>query len=277
MLVLLSHAAGFASLLMASAYDLKSGEVPDYVSLIGIAAGILLHAAASFQTGSIQPLLWSLGAGIGFSILGWGAYFAGGWGGADALALGVLGFTAPYSLSGIGIGYSIDLIMNLLLAGLGLTLLWSIVLALKQPRNVFQTSIKNLKEDKLRLTGEVSLSLAFSYLAGRAGLNGYTYGLFFVSMIILLRFMRAIESEIFRQEKDLKDVEAGEIVETEDMDGLIRGIEEEELEELRNKDIETVHVKSGIRFVPVFPIALFLTDFTTLGISALINFFAFGV
>lgn len=277
MLVLLSHAAGFASLLMASAYDLKSGEVPDYVSAIGIVAGILLHAGVSIRTGSIEPLLWSIGVGLGFSVMGWTAYLLGGWGGADALALGVLGFTAPYSLSGIGAGYSINLIVNLLLAGLGITLLWSGYLSLKTPNKVINKGLENLKNDKLRLTGEISVSLVVSYIAGRAGLNGYLYGLFFVTMILLLRFMRAIESEIFRKEKELSSVEVGEIVETEEMDGLIRGIEKDELKELKDKGVETVYVKSGIRFVPVFPIALILTDLTNLGVGALVSFFAFGI
>jgi Flp pilus assembly protein protease CpaA len=277
MLVLLSHAAGFASLLMASAYDLKSGEVPDYVSVIGITAGLILHAGASIQMGSIEPLLWSLGVGIGFSIVGWAAYFLGGWGGADALALGVLGFTAPYGLSGISAGYSINLVVNLLLAGLGLTLLWSSYLALKTPKKVLSKSLENLKQDKMRLTAEITVSLFISYIAGRAGLNGFLYGVFFVTMIFLLRFMRAIESEVFKKEKEIAEVEVGEIVEADGMDGLIRGIEEDELEELKESDVETVYVKSGIRFVPVFPIALLLTDFTGLGIRMLVSFFAFGV
>lgn len=277
MLVLLSHAAGFAALTMASAYDLKNGEVPDYVSIIGIVAGLLLHAGASIQMGSIQPFLWSVGVGTGLFIMGWTVYLLGGWGGADALAMAVLGFTAPYGLSGISAGYSIDLIINLLIAGLVVTLLWSLYLTARKPKKVLRTTIDNIKEDKIRLPLELALSLSVAYFASSVGLNGKTYAVFFVSMLLLIRFMRAIESEVFEVEKDLDEVEVGEIVDTEALDGRIRGIEEEELEELKSEDVETVKVKSGIRFVPVFPIALFLTDFTSLGVSFLVGFFALGI
>lgn len=278
MLVLLSHAAGFASLLAASAYDLKNGEVPDYVSLIGIAAGLLLHGAASVQAGSIQPFLWSLGIGLGFLIMGWTAYLLGGWGGADALALGVLGFTAPYGLSGISSGYSIDMLINLLIAGLIITLIWSFYLAARKPEKVVKATIENMKEDKIRLPAEIVLSLGIAYFAASVGLNGEMYAIFFVTMLILIRFMRAIESEVFEVEKPVKDVEVGEIVDTEALDGRIRGIEEDELEDLRSdEDVDTVKVKSGIRFVPVFPVALILTDFTSLGVGFLVSFFALGL
>lgn len=278
MLVLISHAAGFASLLMASAYDLKNGEVPDYVSILGIVAGLLLHAGASIQMGSVEPFLWSLGIGLCFSIMGWTAYFLGGWGGADALALGVLGFTAPYGLSGISSGYSIDMLINLLIAGLIITLLWSVYLASRKPEKVLNATLENIKEDKIRLPAEIALSLGIAYFAASVGLNGRMYAVFFVTMLILIRFMRAIESEVFEVEKDLEDVQAGEIVDTEALDGRIRGIEEEELEDLRADDeVETVKVKSGIRFVPVFPVALLLTDFTSLGVGFLVSFFALGL
>jgi len=277
MFVLLSHATGFAALLAASIHDLRKGEVPDYISIAGIAAGIILHAAASFQTGSIQPLIWSLGVGIAFFVMGWTAYLLGGWGGADALALAVLGFTAPYGLSGIGSGYSVDMIVNLLIAGLLVTVIWSFYLAARKPEKVFTATVENFKEDKMRLVAELSGSLLFALFAQRSGLQGKLYAVFFVSMIILLRFMRAIESEVFEVEKDIEEVEVGEIVETEGLDGRIRGIEEDELEELKDSDIETVKIKSGIRFVPVFPVALILTDFTSMGISFIVNFFAFGI
>ncbi len=277
MLVTLSHAAGFATLLAASAYDLRKGEVPDYISLVGIALGILLHAGASFQAGSIQPLLWSLGIGTGFFIMGWTAYLLGGWGGADALALAVLGFTAPYGVSEITSGYSIDLIVNMLIAGLLVTLVWSVVLAARQPEKVLSQTYKNLRTSKARLVLEIMGSLMFAFIAQEAGMQGGLYAVFFVTMVILIRFMRAIESEVFEVEKDIENVSPGEIVDTEALDGRIRGIEEEELEDLKDEDVDSVKVKSGIRFVPVFPVALLLTDFTSLGIGLLVNIFAFGI
>ena len=277
MLVTLSHAAGFATLLAASAHDLRRGEVPDYISLIGIALGVLLHAGASLQTGSIQPILWSLGIGTGFFVMGWTAYLLGGWGGADALALAVLGFTAPYGVSGITSGYSIDLIVNLLIAGLLVTLVWSVVLAARKPEKVLSQTYENLRNDRARLVLELMGSLMFAFIAQKAGMQGFLYAVFFVSMVLLIRFMRAIESEVFEVEKDIEEVQPGEIVDTEALDGRIRGIEEDELEELKEGDVESVKVKSGIRFVPVFPVALLLTDFTSLGISFIVNIFAFGI
>jgi preprotein translocase subunit YajC len=209
--------------------------------------------------------------------MGWTAYLLGGWGGADALALAVLGFTAPYGVSGITSGYSIDLIVNLLIAGLLVTLVWSVVLAARKPEKVLSQTYENLRNDRARLVLELMGSLMFAFIAQKAGMQGFLYAVFFVSMVLLIRFMRAIESEVFEVEKDIEEVQPGEIVDTEALDGRIRGIEEDELEELKEGDVESVKVKSGIRFVPVFPVALLLTDFTSLGISFIVNIFAFGI
>jgi len=55
------------------------------------------------------------------------------WGGADAFAMSVLGFAAPYSLTGFGLIHSVDLFLNIMIAGFLYTIVFAFYQASKQP------------------------------------------------------------------------------------------------------------------------------------------------
>ena len=117
MLLEFSHILAFSALFINSLFDVFSekGDVPSEFSLVAIIGGILLHAAYAFNLGSITPFVWLLSIGFVFSLYGWLAYWMGMWGGADALAMTVLGFAAPYSVNGIGMVYGFSLFVNIFL------------------------------------------------------------------------------------------------------------------------------------------------------------------
>ena len=337
MLLVLSHALAFSTLFLNSLFDLKNeGNIPDLFSIVGVVGGILLHSMASLNAGFdlsvllnfgilIQnpfiwlqalgdPLLWSLGVGIVFSIYGWGLYVLGMWGGADAFAMSVLGFAAPYSFSGPGIVHGIDLFLNIMIAGFGYTLLFAFYKALKKPE-IWRATWKQLKQDEKRVSLEIVAAGLLGFVGEyTGGFNGMFYFVFFVSLIFLYRFLHNIQEDLLSHEVDVGQLEVGEVI-AEDLNlgthevrrknvlgsaiesfrssikridrpvlaGLedrllnlenrvgypeIVGVTSEQIIELEERGIKKVEVKEGIKFVPVFPIALVLTDATGLGIMA---------
>lgn len=284
MLVQASHAVALLTLSAAAALDLKTTEVPDWLSVFGILSGITLHAAASF-TGSANlsvltrfplilsepftwfqalgdPLIWCLGVGIVFSIYGWALYFLGLWGGADAFAMGVLGFGAPYAVGAPGVMFGLDLFVNILLAGFVYTLLFAFYRAYSE-EDILEETYSRIKDNEVRVVGEIFVAAVLSAVGSATGrFDGLAYFALLLSMIFLYRFLKVVQDNSLEQEKQVEDVEPGEVVESDQLHDKIKGVTEEDLESLEGK----VVVKEGVRFVPVFPVALALTEFTGVGI-----------
>ncbi len=117
-------------LLIVAAYtDIRTREVPDWVNISGIAAGIGIRA------------LWGL-SGNGWNELGWGVlgfivffalsiimYYAGQWGGGDSKLLMAMGALLGLEFSRDGAGVSF--LLWSILAGAGYGLVCSIYLAVK--------------------------------------------------------------------------------------------------------------------------------------------------
>lgn len=286
MLIVLSHVLAFSTLFLGAIFDLKTTEVPDAVSIVGVVGGILLHFLASLNAGfdfntllnfSLifqnpvswlqalgDPLLWCLGVGAVFSIYGWGVYFLGMWGGADAFAMSVLGFAAPYSVAGFGVMHGIDLFLNIMIVGFLYTLLFAFYQASKQP-SVWKDTWNQLKQQEKRVSAEVLGAGLLGFIGEYTGsFNGLFYFGFFVLLIFLYRFLKNIQDDLLSKEVPVSELEGGEVLSAEEEEGgMIVGITEEEIEEL---DQETVEIREGVRFIPVFPVALVMTDVLGIGL-----------
>ncbi|MFB6190132.1 MAG: A24 family peptidase [Candidatus Nanohaloarchaea archaeon] len=313
MLILFSHLLAFSTLFIAAISDLKTTDVPDIFGIVGVVGGIALHAGASYVTGSLDPLLWSLGAGIAFSLYGWGFYLLDMWGGADAFAMSVLGFAAPYSLSGMGLLHGVNLFVNVMLLGFIYSLVFATYKAL-QAGGVFRETARLVEEREKRIALEVLAAGAFSALIQYAGMNGALYFVAMVALIFLYRFFQVLQDEAMAEEIRVSELEEGAVVDLESIDisiareknGLGRriemlrekmgarglpgsdylrdleeragypqivGITGEEIDRLEESDIEKVEVLSGARFVPVFPVALAVTDIFGGGLLLLLALF----
>lgn len=256
MYILLSHSLAFAVLVMASVYDLLTSEVPDWVSLVGMFGGVALHGVYSWSVGSWEPLMWSLVLGFGFLAYGWITYLLGLWGGADAMAVGVLGFAAPFGLESIGFLHSVNLLVNILFVGL----VYSVVFSLYMSWNTegFFGDFKGvLFADRWRICSELILVVLFSLYMSFVGLNGVFWLFLLGGSVFLFRYLRLVEDTVFEKSVSVENVDPGEVVESEELDGRIKGVTEEDLDSL---DADEVVVKKGIRFIPVFPLALLVTD-----------------
>lgn len=259
LLIILAHLAGFLSLLVASVWDLRQGEVPDFVFVLGIGFSLLFYRLQAWFSSDFDFLMWSLFLGFAFFVLGWLAYLKGVWGGADALALSLLGFASPLGLDGAF--HLVDLVFNLMVA----VLVYSVFFVFWRSfssQGFYGRYLDMLFEDRYCLVSELVLVFLFTWFLYLSGLNWIFYLVLLLGMVFLYRFLRLAEDEVFTESVAVEDLDGGEVLAEEYSDQKIRGVSEEELE---NLDVETVEVRDGVRLVPVFLIAMILTDLNIIG------------
>ena len=265
LLLVFSHLIGFLVLAAASILDLKHGEVPDIYFLIGILAGLVSHRFYGFLTQSYDVFVWSLGLGLLFFVYGWLAYIKGMWGGADALALAVLGFTVPTALDGSQ--HVLDLIFNLMIVILVYSVLFVFLKSLNSD-GFYRMFFDELRSDSKRLSLELSLAVIFAGLMFLVGISFVFYLFLLVFMIFLYRFLSLAEEEVFTETIPVEELEGGEVLAEEYSDERIRGVTEDELKDLA---VDEVDVQDGVRLVPVFVLTLIVTDLGILGFEVLAN------
>ncbi|MFB6203395.1 MAG: prepilin peptidase [Candidatus Nanohaloarchaea archaeon] len=255
MYLILSHALAFASLFVASLFDLDTTDVPDLFSAIGIAGGILIHGYHSWLINSWEPLMWSLGVGAVFSAYGWFAYYQGMWGGADALAIGVLGFAAPYT-GNPSVFDPVNLFVNVMLIGFLHTFAYSVYRSWGS--NVLELTRERIGDEKKRMVLEAGLTTGFILMLARSGLNWIPYAAIFYSFIVLYRFFKVVQNDLMYETVPVEELEGGEVAAPgQGFGDRIVGLEQEDIEEYDGDEID---IRMGVPFMPVFPAALLVTD-----------------
>lgn len=269
MFLLLSHAIALCALFINSLYDVLSekGDVPDLFSIIAIVSGLLLHGIYSWSKATVDPFLWMAGIGMIMAAYGWVAYWKGLWGGADAMGLTVIGFAAPYAISGPSLVYPINVFINIMIVGLLYTIGFALYRAFRSEG--FFTSVREkVYGNRVRILLESVGAVGFSIYAGSVGLNPFTYFIALIGIIFLYRFLKVLEDTEMTKSVPVDELEGGEVVA--ESGRFIEGITEEEIEEL---EVEEVEVQEGVRFMPVFPIALLITDVFGGGVTLLLSIF----
>lgn len=296
MLVIYSHVLAFSVLFIAAIWDLKTTEAPDFLAITGVSGGLMLHTLYSyfggymniglltssisketipsliyslpyaFQqlgfTGWIQvlgePLAYSLGIGLIFSIYGWSLYFTGMWGGADAFAMSVLGFAAPFGISGIGLGHAVSLFINIMVVGFIYTLVFAFYNA-TGAEGILENLIDRFKDNERMISLQILLVAVLSFIFGFLGsVNAYIFFLALVSMIIMYHILKVVENNAFSSTVPVEELEGGEVAApNQGLGKKVRGITEEEIADLEMEELE---IRSGVKFIPVFPISLLITS-----------------
>lgn len=270
-LLVLSHVLAFSVLFIDSLFDILNGnDVPDFFGVIGIIGGLGLHAGYAYTTSSIEPLIWSLGVGAVFSLYGWIAYYKGMWGGADAMLLSALGFMAPGPVTGnFNIIYLLDLIANFMVAALAVTVFYSVYKFFQQDGDL-KIFVEAFLEDERKIAGIILVTGILSSILIYQGSNGYIFFASILLLVFLYEVLSVIEDEFMVAVKSPEDVEVGEVPAPDQGFGeKIRGLEDEEVEKLD----EEIKVRTGVPFIPVFLIALLLTDLTRSGIWILLSIY----
>ncbi len=236
--------------IIAALWDLFTTEVPDELLAIMLSSGIGLWYFYALTTGDFLPLAYSLVIGGGILILGLVLYERGHWGGADAWLLAAIAFLVPLYSNEI---FMYPFIFNFLIVGTVYMIVYAVILGLIN-RGVFGYFVDDIRNNwKLVLLPVVFLGLLY-VLA-----YPYINSIIITAMILLIFFWRyalVLEKRVFR-----KTVPASRLKEGDVLDDMIwKGLTKEELEQVKKRK-DSVVIKEGVRFVPVFPITLAVTVF----------------
>lgn len=271
MLLLVSHLLSFTVLAVNSLYDIfNNHDVPDVPALAGIAGGVILHGVYAWNISSMTPLYWCLGVGLAFSAYGWLAYWKGMWGGADAMNLSMLGFTAAGPVSGaFSFSYTLDILANFVLASLVITVGYSVYKFQEQNGSIHEI-LDEFRENEGRISAGFLIAGGLGLLLNAWGGNGTGFFIAIAGLIILTVFLKTVQENYMVLEKNPEEVEAGDVASPGQGFGKkIRGLTEEEAEEVS----DSLEVSTGVPFIPVFLFALILTDLTASGFWLFYSFY----
>jgi len=252
-------------LLVASYTDLRTKEVPDWLSYGFIIAALGIRGLFSLQDGW-QIIVSGLLGFAGFYLLALLFYYSHQWGGGDSkLLMGMgaaLGVSYPFSNASFT---SLWFLLLLLFAGAVYGMIWLGVLAIKR-RNCLYPELRSL----LNNHKNIHLSVGFGSLVF-LGAGFLVHSLLFVVVLLaalyyVLIFLVAVQSCCFISEKDTKTLTEGDWL-AEDV--VIKGkklfskktLSQQDIDKLHQHKISSVLIKEGIPFVPSFLIAYIILLF----------------
>ena len=236
---------------IAGIWDLFTTEVPDEILALMLPSGIFLWYFHALSTGNFIPLFYSLFLGGIILILGLVLYKKGHWGGADAWLLAAIAFLLPFYNKEI---FMYPFIFNFLIIGTVYMIMYAIILGFLN-RFVFSYFIDDIRNNWKLVLAPVAI-LGFFFLLTYPYANSYLILILLVSLILFWRYALVIEKRVFKKRIHSSELKQGDVLE----EMVWRGLTGEEVSEIRKKR-EFVVVKEGVRFIPVFPISLFVTIF----------------
>lgn len=276
-LLMFSAAMGFS--VVASIFDLRTGEIPDKFTIGLVVVALSLRAVFSAFLGDINYLLD--GALVGGLFFAFGAllFYTGGWGGGDAKLIAGIGaalggILAPSILDSTFTLFPpfFGFFMALSIAAIPYSLTYALILSIRVPK-VFSLTKKRMQENWMLM----ALALIFS-ISATILLNPYNFVLLFSVwtpplFYLLMVYVKVVEEVAMRKDIPLKELQEGDMVAEDliikgkkiaskrDMDGLSKEVLAK-LKKMKGAP-KKVTIKWGIRFAPAFPIALIISPFWT--------------
>lgn len=249
--------------IIAGLWDLKTTEIPDEIPTLMACFGVTLWLIKGLTDGNFFPFLLSLIVGSAYLAFGWALYKTGQWGGGDAKLLSSIGYLLP-AFPGVFL-FSLSFFINVFVVGAVWTIIYALVIGL-QNKVVVKEFKKDIKKHwkKLLLLPMFILMLGvfiIYYLDLHYSISSFSLPIFTFIILLLLsifwRFGKIVEEFAFRKVIPVSKLKPGDVL----ADSKIwEGLTEEEIKRLKRIK-KKVKIKEGVRFGPVFPIALFLTVF----------------
>ncbi len=262
------------SLLIASLSDLKTREVPDWLSFSTIFLGFGIRALYSLTTRSWDSIVAGSLGFLAFFIVGHLMYRTGQWGGGDSkllMGIGVLiGLKPDFTIVPLILVFW----LNTLFAGATYGMVYSMILAFKHRKKFIKEYVKKRK----RYAKHLYISLAFSILLliiSFFSVRIMKFTLMILSLITILTmylwiFVRSIEKAIMIKKIPIEKLTEGDWIVKDVMVDNKRicgpkdlGIEKKQIAQLiklkQKGKIQNIVIKEGIPFVPSFLIAYIAT------------------
>jgi prepilin signal peptidase PulO-like enzyme (type II secretory pathway) len=276
---LLLFLIAFLGLILASIFDLKTTEVPDFLSYSLITAGLslrLMHSVIyndwKFSTSSLLILLL-------FFILGSLLYYSKQWGGADAKLLMALAVLIPsypsFLLRFISpnlelLPFPLILVTNILIVGSIYGLLWAIVLAIKHREKFlphFKTLFNLTKRLRLLTYFLVILLILLSFLAYNSAIKTILLSLSFILFLLLYLwiFIKAVEDTSMYKFLHPSELREGDqlaktlLYKGKKITSSPYGLTKDQIALIKNLNLRSILIKEGIPFIPSFLIGFILS------------------
>lgn len=269
------HILALAALIVASISDLKTREVPDWISYALIATGVFIAAVQALLDESIAALIHAgIGCFVGLTI-GFSMYYLGQWGGGDAKIIIGLGTLIGLDPLHLGDSFFIGLLLNLIIAGAIYGLFWTIGLALRNMPAFVKTFREVRAEKRVRTLRKLHLAimllgiLAFILTPSPAKPPMLILLILIFLLIHLWIFIQAVERSCMIKTYPVSKLTEGDWIVKE----VVRkgkhlcgpkdlGIKAEQIRELKRHKVRSVVVKEGVPFLPSFLLAYLLTLWT---------------
>jgi len=272
-LILLAVALGGG--IAASAYDLKTTEVPDWLFYLIFGIGFPFVIAESILAANVNIFINSAIAGLGLLGFGLLMYKLGQWGGADVFILALMGFLVPNIPAGfsssIFFPFPVSFLLNVFIVGAVYMIIYAVVIAM---RNV--KIIHGFIQD-LRKSTHIILISSFALFVTIIFISFYMNEFYFLniqnsqiirtsvlvlfltlSAFIVFKFARAVEEIGFKKKIPISKLRIGDmLLESKEL----VGIDKKQLNRMKKSTKKYVWIKEGVRFAPAFPLALLFTLF----------------
>jgi len=252
-------------LLVASYTDIKTREVPDWLSYSLIFSALGIRAIFSVESGWNILLSGVLGFAVCFAIA-YLFYYTSQWGGGDAKLLmgmgAMIGIAYPFSTDSFNL---LLFFLALLFIGAAYGLLWMLMLAVRKGK-LFWLDFKHTVKayNKLQLGLLISTLLLFVLVL----FYSFIWPILFfpLGVFYLFLFINTVEKTCFLKKVHVNDLTEGDWL-AEDVNNhskLIlkkKTLEKEDIQKLKESALKEVLIKEGIPFIPSFLLAYLLLVF----------------
>ncbi len=266
---------GLAALLAASWSDIKTREVPDWISfaLMGFSVGnaLIISIYARNPDFIINSLL---GLGVGVAI-GFFMFYTGQWGGGDSkLIMGLAALIGLNIKESLLSEYNMILvfIINIMLVGAFYGIIYSLAKAFMNFKQCGKAAKEKLKSKPIMITRIILLGLVIVSLAYWLIIREFDSLLILImSVFMLVLFYLWVLISCVEKSCMIKEVGVGKLTEGDWIVSPIMkgkklllkpsktGITREEIALLKKNNIRNVTIKIGIPFVPSFLLAYIIT------------------
>ncbi len=264
-------------LFFATITDLKTREVPDWLSYGLICSGLGLNLLFSFIYSNYWFIINSIIGFLVFLIFALVMFYAGQWGGGDSKVIMGLGALIGLNIKQKDFPMLISFFTNMLLLGSIYGLTWSLTLIFKNKKKVWKEFRRTLHSKKATRMRMLAITLVVTTIILGIIIKETIYKIIMIVLLIttiatfyLWAIVKAIEKVCM-----IKEVTPHKLTEGDWIAKEIRykgkyicgpkdlGIEKSQIRMLiklyKKKKIKKVTIKEGIPFVPSFFIAFIVT------------------
>ncbi|HLC59609.1 MAG TPA: prepilin peptidase [archaeon] len=256
---------------IAGLWDLKTTEIPDLIPRTMTIIALIFWGVYSYLLHDYSFIINSVLVGGSLFAFGFLMYYAGQWGGGDAKLLSSTGFLIP---SGLGLSkllfpFALSYLVNVFLIGAVYMIGYAAVMALRDKKIVkdFSYSVKSSSKIMFGIPVLIFLSfMAFNLFLSRnlgviQSITFHIYNSLFISILSLglmftWKFALSVEKIGFKKKIPVSKVREGDVLES---FKYWEGATKEQVARIKKSGKRFVVVKDGVRFGPVFPIALLFT------------------